>query len=33
MNLREAPLEYNGAMASLEWELRVEPGDAPEGSA
>lgn len=33
MNLREAPLEYNGAMANLEWELRVEPGDAPEGSA
>ena len=33
MNLREAPLEYNGAMANLEWELRVEPGDEPEGSA
>lgn len=33
MNLREAPLEYDGAMANLELELRVKSGDAPEGSA
>ena len=29
MNLREAPLEYDGAMANLELELRVKSTDLP----
>jgi hypothetical protein len=29
MQLREAPLEYNGAMANLEMELRIKSTDVP----
>ena len=29
MQLREAPLEYNGAMANLELELRIKSADLP----
>jgi hypothetical protein len=29
MQLREAPLEYNGAMANLELELRIKNADLP----
>jgi hypothetical protein len=32
MNLREAPIEYAGAQANLELELRVRSSDAPEGT-
>ena len=32
MNLREAPIEYAGAQANLELELRVKTREAPEGS-
>ena len=32
MNLREAPIEYDGAQANLELELRVRANDAPEES-
>lgn len=32
LNLREAPIEYDGAQADLELELRVKSKDAPEGS-
>jgi len=32
LNLREAPIEYDGAQANLELELRVRTSDAPEGS-
>ena len=32
MNLREAPIEYSGAQANLELELRVKSSDAPEGT-
>jgi hypothetical protein len=29
MQLREAPLEYNGAMANLELEFRIRSADLP----
>jgi len=31
MNLREAPLTYDGSMASLELELRIKSADLPAG--
>ena len=33
MQLREAPLEYDGAMANLEMELRIKSADLPASSS
>jgi hypothetical protein len=33
MQLREAPLEYNGAMANLEMEFRIRSSDLPASSS
>lgn len=33
LNLREAPLQYDGAMATLELELRLDTANAPSDSA